>query len=111
MNDQNENDLWYVMTQQRLAKLGLDVGVEYAGMGSEMEASLFTFSCPERYKHDIVQFVHEAAEREELTDDIIGAFKNAWPEWRPDQDDFVAEMTRLSEIADAVDAELPLVVV
>ena len=29
VDDNHEHDMWYYMTQQRLAKLGLDVGIPY----------------------------------------------------------------------------------
>jgi len=108
MNMTDESELWYFMTQQRLAKLGLDVGVPYAGEGRVDEESMFTFSCAERYKHDIVQFMHEAATRDELTDDVIGAFESAWAVWPEDLDAFEQEMIRLRDIADEADANLPM---
>ena len=106
--NESESDLWYFMTQQRLAKLGLDVGVPYAGEGRVNEEDMFTFSCPERYKHDIVQFVAVAADRDELTPDIIGAFETAWDVWPEDPDEFEQEMMRLNAIAEEADAKLPM---
>ena len=104
----DESELWYFMTQQRLAKLGLDVGVPYAGEGRVDEESMFTFSCAERYKHDLTCFMQEADERNEMTEDIVGAFESAWSDWPEDPDEFYHEMRRLSVIADEADANLPM---
>ena len=107
--EQHEHDMWYIMTQQRLAKLGLDVGVPYTGDQSALPESVFEFSCPERYKHDITHFTADARERGEVTEDLIDALHSVWENdggWLEDPDEFSAEMIRLCDIADKADESI-----
>lgn len=108
--EQHEHDMWYIMTQQRLAKLGLDVGVPYVGdNSSSLPESVFEFSCRERYKHDITCFIADAGDRDEVTEDIINAVRAVWDNdggWIEDTAEFNAEMARLSDIADKADESI-----
>jgi len=76
------NDIWFHMTKMKLAKLGIDVGVDMSGEIKLAEEhgheKRLEFETNDKYKTYILDYVTEALARDELTDECKKACADAW---------------------------------